>query len=116
MKYVLYVLLLSTVPSFSGYSQDTVQVKTGWNIIGSMNSGAVPDVLSTIPESLITTSFFGYAPGAGYTSTDTLGRDLGYWVRENRYAMGWYADTVIPNKTQSACCFPACAIGRIIHI
>jgi uncharacterized protein (TIGR02145 family) len=81
MKNILSVLTLLTVLISSGYAQDTVHVKTGWNIIGSVKDGAVPDVLSTIPDSIITTSFFGYEPGAGYASTDTLGKGLGYWVK-----------------------------------
>jgi hypothetical protein len=36
MKYVLPVLTLLTILSSSIFAQDTVQVKTGWNIIGSM--------------------------------------------------------------------------------
>jgi uncharacterized protein (TIGR02145 family) len=81
MKNVLSVITLLTVLSSSVYAQDTVQVKTGWNIIGSVKAGAVPDVLSTFPDSIITGSFFGYAPGVGYQSTDTLGKGLGYWVK-----------------------------------
>jgi uncharacterized protein (TIGR02145 family) len=81
MKYCAVVFILSTVVNSSVSAQDTVQVKTGWNIIGAVKDGAVPDVLSTIPDSIITTSFFGYEPGAGYASTDTLGKGLGYWVK-----------------------------------
>jgi uncharacterized protein (TIGR02145 family) len=81
MKNVLSVLTLSTVLMSSAYAQDTVQVKTGWNIIGSVKAGAIPDVLTTFPDSIITTSFYGYTPGTGYQSTDTLGKGLGYWVK-----------------------------------
>jgi uncharacterized protein (TIGR02145 family) len=62
-------------------AQDTVHVSAGWNIIGSVKAGAVPEVLFTIPNGIITTSFFGYDPGSGYQSTDTLGKGRGYWVK-----------------------------------
>ncbi len=75
----LFLLLFALVAAVS--AQDTVQVKAGWNIIGSVKDGAVPIVLITIPDSIITGSFFGYAPGVGYQSTDTLGKGLGYWVK-----------------------------------
>jgi len=65
----------------SALTQDTVHLKTGWNVIGSVKAGAVPEVLSTIPESLITSSFWGYAPGVGYQSTATLETGSGYWVK-----------------------------------
>jgi uncharacterized protein (TIGR02145 family) len=81
MKHVLSVLTLLTVLITSGSAQDTVQVKTGWNIIGSMKAGVVPEVLKTIPDSIITGSFFGYDPGVGYQSKDTLVKGFGYWVK-----------------------------------
>jgi uncharacterized protein (TIGR02145 family) len=81
MKYFLFAFILLTVPTYSGFAQDTVQVISGWNLIGSVKDGAVPDVLSTTPDSLITSSYFGYTPDVGYQSTDTLGKGLGYWVK-----------------------------------
>lgn len=66
----------------STMAQDTVQVSPGWNIIGSLSTGAVPQILTTIPPGIIATSFYGYSPGgAGYSSADTLKRGLGYWVK-----------------------------------
>ena len=62
-------------------AQDTLRVKAGWNIIGSVKAGTVPEILSTLPDSIITTAFFGYAPGSGYYSEDTLDRGVGYWVK-----------------------------------
>jgi uncharacterized protein (TIGR02145 family) len=79
--FALLLVFFSLAGSVS--AQDTVEVKAGWNIIGSVKAGAVPDVLSTIPDSIIATAFFGYNPGAGYQSTDTLGKGLGYWVKVN---------------------------------
>jgi uncharacterized protein (TIGR02145 family) len=75
------LLIVFSLIIHQGQAQDTVHVQSGWNIIGSVKSGAVPDVLTTIPDSLINGSFFGYRPGFGYQSTMTLGKGLGYWVK-----------------------------------
>jgi uncharacterized protein (TIGR02145 family) len=75
------VFLLLITLSSSGLAQDTVQVQAGWNIIGSVKAGAIPDIITTDPPGIITTSFFGYAPGTGYRAADTLGKGLGYWVK-----------------------------------
>ncbi len=83
LKNILLMSMLLTVLISSGNAQDTVQVKAGWNIIGSVKAGAVPDVLSSSPDSIMTTSFYGYTPGAGYQSTDKLDKGLGYWMKVN---------------------------------
>ena len=62
-------------------AQDTVQVSTGWNIVGSILSGPAPAILTTDPPGIITTSFFGYTPSLGYQAADSLGKGLGYWVK-----------------------------------
>jgi uncharacterized protein (TIGR02145 family) len=81
MKNALIMSALLSLQLSPGYAQDSVHVKTGWNIIGAVKTGAVPEVLSTIPDSLITSSYFGYTPGVGYESTDTLDNGIGYWVK-----------------------------------
>jgi len=81
MRHLFSVSVLLTVLYSVGYSQDTAHVKAGWNIIGSVKAGAVPEVLYTIPDSLITSSYWGYTPGVGYESTDTLINGTGYWVK-----------------------------------
>jgi uncharacterized protein (TIGR02145 family) len=103
MKNILSVLTLLTVLISSGFAQDTVQVKTGWNIIGSVKAGVVPDVLSTIPPGIISTAFYGYSPGSGYQSTDTLDKGFGYWVKVN-------ADGIIIFNTSSS---DECGIKRV---
>jgi uncharacterized protein (TIGR02145 family) len=103
----LLLLISAVFMCFSPTSQaqDTIEVKTGWNIIGSVKAGAVPEVLSTVPDSIITTAFFGYNPGMGYESTDTLGKGLGYWVKVS-------GDGMIIFNTSSA---DACGIKRVDH-
>jgi uncharacterized protein (TIGR02145 family) len=75
----LFCLFLALVSTAS--AQDTVQVYQGWNILGSVIDGSAPEVLTTVPDSIITTSMFGYLPGTGYLSGDTLKKGLGYWVK-----------------------------------
>jgi uncharacterized protein (TIGR02145 family) len=95
MKSILFVSTLAAVLSSSSLAQDTVRVKAGWNIIGSVKAGAVSDVLFDDPDSIITTSFYGYVPGSGYQSSDTLEKALGYWVKVS-------ADGVIIFKTDNS--------------
>lgn len=65
-------------------SNDTIQVSTGWNLIGALTTGSIPDIISTEPPGIIESSFFGYIPGGGYYSADTLKRGSGYWVKVNQ--------------------------------
>jgi hypothetical protein len=81
MKIILTVLALLTVLSSSILAQDTVQVKAGWNIIGSLDADVPPDSLVSDPPGIITTAYFGYEPGAGYESATTLEKGKGYWVK-----------------------------------
>jgi len=81
MRHITALLIVLSVIVSQGIAQDTVHVKSGWNLIGSVKAGATPDILTTIPDSLITSSYFGYTPGVGYTSTDTLETGLGYWIK-----------------------------------
>jgi uncharacterized protein (TIGR02145 family) len=76
---VLLIFLNNFITAQSGI--DTIQVSTGWNLIGSLNTGLIPSILSTEPPGIITGSVFGYAPGSGYQAADTLKRGKGYWVK-----------------------------------
>jgi uncharacterized protein (TIGR02145 family) len=78
---VVFILFLVAVLSVA--AQDTVQVKVGWNLIGSVKAGAIPDILFTVPESLITSTYWVYTPGVGYRPADTLDNGVGYWVKAN---------------------------------
>jgi uncharacterized protein (TIGR02145 family) len=103
MKYTLSALTLLAVLMSSGYAQDTVRVKDGWNLIGSVNAGAILEVLSTVPDNIITSSFFGYTPGTGYQSKDTLGKGVGYWlkVKEDGVIIFSPSPTIDPCKSKA---------------
>jgi uncharacterized protein (TIGR02145 family) len=81
MKYILSVLTLFTLHISSTNAQDTVHVSTGWNIIGSLGSGAVSDLLVSCPPGIITSTMFEYIPRTGYRPTDTLQKGGGYWFK-----------------------------------
>lgn len=81
MRKLLSVSAMFIVLILSGNAQDTVLVSAGWNIIGSLGTGTVPEMLVTVPPGIITTAFYGYLPGEGYRSTVTLGKGSGYWVK-----------------------------------
>jgi hypothetical protein len=78
---IIFILALTTfIPLVA---QDTVHIKTGWNLIGSVKAGAIPQVLITVPDSIITSTYWGYISGVGYQPTDTLDNGAGYWVKAN---------------------------------
>ncbi|TAK55358.1 MAG: T9SS type A sorting domain-containing protein [Bacteroidetes bacterium] len=71
-------IVMSGTPRIS----DTVDLKAGWNLIGTV-SGAVP-VGSIIeePAELVESQFFGY--NYGYYTTDALEQGKGYWVKASQ--------------------------------
>ncbi|MDH3267976.1 MAG: hypothetical protein OEM46_03890 [Ignavibacteria bacterium] len=90
MKNVLYFSALlmifnSTINSQTG--TDTIEVSVGWNLIGSLSTGTIIDIISTEPPGIIEGSIFGYVPGGGYYQADTLNRGKGYWVKVSQNGM-----------------------------
>ncbi len=60
---------------------DTVPVKSRWNIVGSLSYPLATSSVSTIPDSLIATSFYDYSSVGGYSPQTTLMPGKGYWVK-----------------------------------
>jgi uncharacterized protein (TIGR02145 family) len=77
--FVFVITFNNSITAQSGL--DTIQVSTGWNLIGSLNTGFIPSILSTEPPGIIIGSVFGYTPGSGYQAADTLKRGKGYWIK-----------------------------------
>ena len=77
MRQYAALCILSLGLVSSGYPQDTVNVKTGWNIIGSVKAGAVPDVLTTIPDSIIKHHFSVTIPDPAISLPTRSGRGSG---------------------------------------
>ena len=60
---------------------DTVDVVTGWNLIGSISTAVPVTTIEQDPPSIIVSPFFRYA--AYYIVSDTVRPALGYWVKVN---------------------------------
>ena len=58
---------------------DSLPLKAGWNIIGSISAPVDVNSLTTQPLSLIASNFFGY--NGGYVVADTIQPMQGYWVK-----------------------------------
>jgi hypothetical protein len=63
----------------SSYSLDTIDVRAGWNMIGTLSYATLTSDVIPIPPVIIKSNFFGY--DAGYYTEDTLKPGLGYWVK-----------------------------------
>ena len=63
---------------------DTIDVFSGWNIVGALSVPIAVDSIETDPPGMIASQFVGYVPGAGYQQADTLYPGFGYWVKVNR--------------------------------
>jgi uncharacterized protein (TIGR02145 family) len=83
MKTFLKLFILSIVLANISIAQveDTIEVGTGWNMIGSLSNGIALGLLRTEPSDIIISSFYGYNPGGGYEAEDTLKKGVGYWVK-----------------------------------
>ncbi len=60
---------------------DTIDVKTGWNLIGSISRKISINNIVEIPGNIVTSQFYGYK--FSYYTTDTILPGKGYWVKVN---------------------------------
>ena len=72
--------------SISGMSisVDSIPVAAAWNIIGSLSDPVATSSVYSIPPNIITSPFFGFSLGSGYTRVDTLRPGSAYWVKLNQ--------------------------------
>jgi len=61
---------------------DSIDVKTGWNLIGSIDVPVIVTNIQSIPGGIIMSQFFGY--DGGYYQTDTIQPGGGYWVKASQ--------------------------------
>jgi hypothetical protein len=61
------------------FSAETLNVTSGWQLVGVLSSTILANTVVTEPSDLITSNFFGY--NHGYTIADTLYPGKGYWVK-----------------------------------
>ncbi len=85
MKIVKIVILFLLIPLFiiSARAQDTINVQSGWNMIGTGSTLVISEMRSE-PPGIVISSFYGYNSGAGYKQTDTLKKNKGYWVKASQ--------------------------------
>lgn len=60
---------------------DTIDVSVGWNLIGSVSKTITSSSVRTIPDGIISTSFYGY--DKSYITVDTIFAGKGYWIKVN---------------------------------
>jgi len=59
---------------------DTIDVKLGWNLIGSLTCPVHVSTVRSIPDSIIISNFFGYGSSAYYQS-EIIEPGRAYWVK-----------------------------------
>ncbi len=67
--------------SGSSINQISVPLRSGWNLIGSLNGSIPVNSLSTSPPGIITGYIYGYGPN--YFIATHLEKGRGYWVKSN---------------------------------
>ena len=68
-------LLLTGTPT----PVDTVDVVSGWNLVGSISDPVAAGVIVSIPPGIVVSPFYGYDHGYSVSTTIEPGR--GYWVK-----------------------------------
>jgi poly(beta-D-mannuronate) lyase len=58
---------------------DTIDVQSGWNLIGSISSEVSVTLIATVPDGILTSSFYGYK--SGYVVTPYIKPGKGYWIK-----------------------------------
>ncbi len=58
---------------------DTIDVREGWNMVGSISAPVAAAQITSDPGGLVTSQFYGYAHG--YHISDTIQPGRGYWVK-----------------------------------
>lgn len=81
---------------------DTVKLRSGWNMIGSVSSSVPVASITTIPPGLILSQTYGYS--GGYYTSSSIMPGQGYWMKSSG------AGQLILNAGA-----PAAAIGRVEH-
>ncbi|MDP2208891.1 MAG: hypothetical protein Q8K98_08965 [Bacteroidota bacterium] len=63
--------------------QDTINVLSGWNLIGSLSSTIPVTSMNALPPISITSQVYAYSPASGYRLADSLNIGKGFWVKVN---------------------------------
>lgn len=65
-------------------SADTIQVRSSWNMIGSISYPVPAASIGSDPPGITASGFFRYSSGGGYSLSDTILPGGGYWVKVNQ--------------------------------
>ena len=70
--------------SITGFLQieDTIDVVSGWNLIGSISDPVAVSQIASIPGGMVTSQFFGY--DSAYQVADSIQPGYAYWVNVNQ--------------------------------
>jgi hypothetical protein len=61
--------------------QETLAVRSGWNIIGSLSVAVPVGGLTAVPPLVVTSSVYGFSFSTGYAAADSVRPGFGYWVK-----------------------------------
>jgi hypothetical protein len=67
-----------------GITSFNIPVTKGWNLIGTLTEPVPAATITTTPDSILSSGFYGY-PGDAYVLTDTLQPGNSYWVKVRKY-------------------------------
>jgi uncharacterized protein (TIGR02145 family) len=87
---------------------DTIEVKAGWNMIGSLSMPFYIDSIRTEPEGIIVSEFFNYPSGSSYSKADIISPGSGYWVKVNQ-------DGIIHMNASNSCPSMISYAGKEYH-
>ena len=68
---------------FNNFSQvrESINVKTGWNLIGSLSTGSISSIISTVPANIISSPFYKFNNQTkSYESVSIVEAGKSYWV------------------------------------
>ncbi|MBI5215395.1 MAG: T9SS type A sorting domain-containing protein [Ignavibacteriae bacterium] len=88
----------SAVQNISGVlmNSQSVSVRIGWNLIGSISSSIPIANITSNPPGIVTTQFFGY--NGAYSESDTIEPGKAYWVKVNQAGTLTLSSLVSPAK------------------
>ena len=70
-----------TSVSCGQWVEDTIHIKTGWNMVGGFNEDVPTVNIDTEPPGILGSNFYGYA--GGYDVADTIKMGKGYWIKSD---------------------------------
>jgi hypothetical protein len=89
-------------------TRDTLELTTGWNMIGSLSSPVSIGSIEEIPSGIVTSLYFG-CPGSGYEIASSIEPMAGYWVKVRQDGRLVLASGLAKQTTED----PKAALGKL---